>query len=145
MLSGRALLSCIVGAVVGRWWIMAVFGCGVGLRVGFRPRTSADASGVALCDGLPVSDAGFGSVSQQGWQSRRRRRRSVQTVEPRPVEDRTARMQKRFELPVLVAALLVIPSMVLLRSASGSAAWWVAVALNVLIWLVFAAELTAIL
>jgi hypothetical protein len=61
------------------------------------------------------------------------------------VEDRTARMQKRFELPVLVAALLVIPSMVLLRSASGSAAWWVAVALNVLIWLVFAAELTAIL
>jgi hypothetical protein len=28
------LLSCIVGAVVGRWWFVVAFGCGVGLWVG---------------------------------------------------------------------------------------------------------------
>jgi hypothetical protein len=33
-------------------------------------------------------------------------------------------MQARFEWPVMVAALLVIPSMVLLRGASGSTALW---------------------
>lgn len=29
------LLSSIVGAVVGRWWLVVAFGCGVGLWVGF--------------------------------------------------------------------------------------------------------------
>jgi hypothetical protein len=28
------LLSSVVGAVVGRWWVIVVFGCGVGLWVG---------------------------------------------------------------------------------------------------------------
>ena len=54
-------------------------------------------------------------------------------------------MQKRFEWPVTVAAVLVIPSMALTRSESGSAAWWIGAALNVVIWLVFAVELGAIL
>ena len=53
-------------------------------------------------------------------------------------------MQKRFEWPVTVAAVLVIPSMALTRSDSGSASWWIGAALNVVIWLVFAAELAAI-
>ncbi len=54
-------------------------------------------------------------------------------------------MQKRFEWPVTIAALLVIPSMLLNRSTGYS---WVNVAaevLNIVIWLVFAAELICIL
>ena len=35
-------------------------------------------------------------------------------------ESRTERMEKRFEVPVIVAALLVIPAMVLGRSEPGS-------------------------
>ena len=66
-------------------------------------------------------------------------------VERCDVEDRTARMQKRFEWPVTVAAVLVIPSMALTRSEHGSVSWWIGAALNVVIWLVFAAELAAIL
>jgi voltage-gated potassium channel len=54
-------------------------------------------------------------------------------------------MQKRFEWPVTVAAVLVIPSMTLTRGESGSVAWWIGAGLNVVIWLVFAAELAAIL
>ena len=53
-------------------------------------------------------------------------------------------MQKRFEVPVIVAALLVIPAMALARAERDSAAFYAAEALNVVIWLVFVAELAAI-
>jgi voltage-gated potassium channel len=61
------------------------------------------------------------------------------------VDDSVERMRRRFQWPAIVAALLVIPQIALARSESGSAAWWAGVVLNVVIWLVFAAELTAIL
>ena len=54
--------------------------------------------------------------------------------------DRVAKMPARFEVPVIVAALLVIPSMALVRADSGSGAWWAGVILNTVIWLVFLAE-----
>jgi len=54
-------------------------------------------------------------------------------------------MQKRFEWPVTVATVLVIPSMALTRSEYGSLSWWIGAGLNVVIWLVFAAELAAIM
>lgn len=59
--------------------------------------------------------------------------------------DRTARMQKRFEIPVLIAAILVIPSMLLNRTSGDPTLEWLAEALNILIWVVFAAELVCIL
>jgi hypothetical protein len=52
---------------------------------------------------------------------------------------------KRFEAPVIVAALLVIPAMTLNRSEPGSTLLLLGEILNVVIWLVFAAELAAIL
>ena len=54
-------------------------------------------------------------------------------------------MQERFEVPVIIAALLVIPAMALARSEPGSTLLLLAEALNIVIWLVFAAELAAIL
>jgi voltage-gated potassium channel len=59
--------------------------------------------------------------------------------------DRVEQMQARFEVPVIIAALLVIPSMALVRADSGSGAWWAGVILNTAIWLVFVAEVAAIL
>ncbi len=59
--------------------------------------------------------------------------------------DRTERMEKRFEAPVIVAALLVIPAMALGRAQPGSTPYYASFALNLLIWLVFAAELAAVL
>ena len=60
-------------------------------------------------------------------------------------DDRTARMQERFEVPVIVAALLVIPAMALARSEPGSKLLLLGEIPNVVIWLAFAAELAAIL
>jgi voltage-gated potassium channel len=54
-------------------------------------------------------------------------------------------MQKRFEPVVLVAAMLVIPSMLLNRSAGDPTLSMLAYALNVVIWLVFLAEFVAIM
>jgi voltage-gated potassium channel len=59
--------------------------------------------------------------------------------------DRVEQMQARFEVPVIIAALFVIPSMALVRADSGSGAWWAGVILNTAIWLVFVAEVAAIL
>ena len=39
------------------------------------------------------------------------------------MDDRTERMQKRFEIPVMVAALLVVPSMLLIAQAA-TRRWW---------------------
>jgi voltage-gated potassium channel len=60
-------------------------------------------------------------------------------------DERTAQMQKRFEVPVIIAALLVVPSMLLNRSEGDPTLGVIAYALNVAIWLVFAAELVCIL
>ena len=45
----------------------------------------------------------------------------------------------------MIAAVLVIPAMALVRADPHSSAWWAGVALNTVIWLVFVAELAAIL
>jgi voltage-gated potassium channel len=55
------------------------------------------------------------------------------------------RMAKRFEVPVLVAALLVIPVIAIEQSAVGDRWKSIAGALNWLIWLVFLGELIAML
>src|SRR5690242_15513277 len=59
--------------------------------------------------------------------------------------DPAEQMQRRFEVPVMIAAVLVIPAMALVRADAHSTAWWAGVVLNTVIWLVFVAELAAIL
>jgi voltage-gated potassium channel len=61
------------------------------------------------------------------------------------MDDRAARMARRFEIPALVAALLVIPVIVIEESEPGAPWSTVASVANWLIWLVFAAELVAML
>jgi hypothetical protein len=61
------------------------------------------------------------------------------------MDERAARMAKRFEIPVVVAALLVIPVIVIEESEPGAPSSTVAAVANWLIWLVFAAELVAML
>jgi voltage-gated potassium channel len=61
------------------------------------------------------------------------------------MDERTSRMERRFELPVLVAALLVIPVIAIQESHPGELLWTIADVANWLIWLVFAAELVAML
>jgi voltage-gated potassium channel len=56
------------------------------------------------------------------------------------VDARAERWQKRFELPVLIAALLVIPLIALEQSDVGEPWRTVAVVLNWSTWLVFALE-----
>jgi voltage-gated potassium channel len=60
-------------------------------------------------------------------------------------DDRTERMQRRFMVPVTIAALLVVPSMLLNRTSGDPTLSTVAEILNTGIWLVFAAELVCIL
>jgi voltage-gated potassium channel len=61
------------------------------------------------------------------------------------VDDRVDRVAKRFEIPMLVAALLVIPAIVI-EDSSNAGAWTdVAVALNWVIWTAFAAEFSVLL
>ena len=64
--------------------------------------------------------------------------------EPR-AEERSKKMAKRFEVPVLVAAALALPVIVVEQSAASDAVKNVAGALNWLIWLVFLAELVTML
>jgi voltage-gated potassium channel len=62
------------------------------------------------------------------------------------VNDRERRVARVFEVPVLVAALLVIPVVIIESSSSISDSWKdVASVTNWVIWLVFAAELIAFL
>jgi len=43
------------------------------------------------------------------------------------------RMQQRFEVPVIIAALLVIPAMALVRADPQLMTWWAGVVLNTVI------------
>jgi voltage-gated potassium channel len=61
------------------------------------------------------------------------------------MDERAARMARRFEVPVLMAALLVIPVIVIEESEPGAPWSTIAAVANWLIWLVFAAELVAML
>jgi voltage-gated potassium channel len=61
------------------------------------------------------------------------------------MDERASRMERRFEVPVLVAALLVIPVIAIQESDPGEPLWTIADVANWLIWLLFAAELVAIL
>jgi voltage-gated potassium channel len=61
------------------------------------------------------------------------------------MNERAERVQRFFNLPVLVAALLVLPVIVIEDTASSDAVRTVATVLNWTIWLVFAAELAAML
>jgi voltage-gated potassium channel len=61
------------------------------------------------------------------------------------VDERSERIAKRFEWPVLVAALLVIPVIVIEQSDVREPLDTIAMVANWLIWLVFAAELVTLL
>jgi voltage-gated potassium channel len=61
------------------------------------------------------------------------------------MDERAARMQRRFQVPVVIAAVLVIPVIAIQESHSGETLGTVAGVTNWLIWLVFAAELVAML
>jgi voltage-gated potassium channel len=61
------------------------------------------------------------------------------------VDERSDRIAKRFELPVLIAALLVIPVIVIEQSGWGEPWKTAAVLVNWLIWLVFLAEFVTLL
>jgi voltage-gated potassium channel len=72
-------------------------------------------------------------------------RRDRASGEVLPVDDRSERIAKRFELPVLIAALLVIPVIVIEQSDWGESWKTLAVAVNWLIWLMFFAEFATLL
>jgi voltage-gated potassium channel len=59
--------------------------------------------------------------------------------------DRSERIERRFEIPVLIAALLVIPVIVIEQSDLSDLWKLLATVLNWLIWLVFLAELVTLL
>jgi voltage-gated potassium channel len=61
------------------------------------------------------------------------------------VDDRARRIERRLELPMLVAALLVIPVMVVEQSDAGEPWRALAGVLNWIIWLAFAIELLVML
>ena len=61
------------------------------------------------------------------------------------MDERSARIARRFELPMLVAALLVIPVIAVEQSDVGEPWRLIATVLNWAIWMVFAAELVVML
>jgi voltage-gated potassium channel len=61
------------------------------------------------------------------------------------VDARSQRWERRFEFPVLVAALLVIPVIVVEQSSFGGPWKTLAAVLNWAIWIVFALELATML
>jgi voltage-gated potassium channel len=69
----------------------------------------------------------------------------VHSVELRAVDERSERIARRFELPVLIAALLVIPVIVIEQSDWSDVWKTLATVLNWLIWLVFLAEFVTLL
>jgi voltage-gated potassium channel len=66
-------------------------------------------------------------------------------VESRTVHDRYDRVARRFDVPMLIVAALVIPAVVFEESNVGKLWNGVGVALNWVIWLAFAAELVVLL
>jgi voltage-gated potassium channel len=73
------------------------------------------------------------------------RRQRSRLVELRGVDERSERIASRLELPVLIAAVLVIPVIVIEQSGTGEPWQTLATVLNWLIWLVFLAELVTML
>jgi voltage-gated potassium channel len=61
------------------------------------------------------------------------------------VNERSERIARLFEIPVLIAALLVIPAIVIEQSNAGDPWKTLAAVLNWLIWLVFLAEFVTLL
>jgi voltage-gated potassium channel len=61
------------------------------------------------------------------------------------MDERAARMERRFQVPVLIAALLVIPVIAIQEAHAGETLGTIAAIANWLIWIVFAAELVAML
>jgi voltage-gated potassium channel len=61
------------------------------------------------------------------------------------VDERSRRFERAFELPILVAALLVIPVIAVEQSGAGDPWRSAASVLNWLIWIAFAAELVVML
>jgi voltage-gated potassium channel len=61
------------------------------------------------------------------------------------MDERAKRVERFFDVPVLIAALLVLPVIVIEETAVSDAVKTVAAVLNWAIWLVFAAELIAML
>jgi hypothetical protein len=72
-------------------------------------------------------------------------RRSLEVVELGAMDERSERMARRFELPILAAALLVIPVIVLEQADVGEPFDTIASVFNWLIWLAFLAEAVAML
>ncbi len=66
-------------------------------------------------------------------------------VELNRMDERSARMARRFEVPVLIAAVLVIPVIVIEESNVAEPWDTAAYVANWLIWTVFLAELVAML
>lgn len=66
-------------------------------------------------------------------------------VELRAVDERSRRVERAFGLPVLVAALLVIPVIAIEQSGTGDPWRTLAGIVNWAIWIVFAAEVVAML
>lgn len=66
-------------------------------------------------------------------------------VEPRRVDERSRRVERAFEIPVLIAALLVVPVIAVEETAAGDPWRTIAQVTNWIIWLVFAAEVSALL
>jgi hypothetical protein len=61
-------------------------------------------------------------------------------VEPHDVDERSRRIERRLELPMLVAALLVIPAIVIEQSDVAEPWDTIALVLNWATWLAFLAE-----
>ena len=61
------------------------------------------------------------------------------------MQERAERIERRLELPLLVAALLTIPAIAIEQSSAGEPWDSIATALNWLIWLAFLGELVAML
>jgi voltage-gated potassium channel len=73
------------------------------------------------------------------------RRRVPGLVERKAVDERSERVEQRFEVPILVAALLVIPVIAVEQSSLGEPWMTAATVANWLIWLAFAAEIVVML
>jgi voltage-gated potassium channel len=67
------------------------------------------------------------------------------SLDPVPVDERARRIEQRLEWPVLIAALLTIPAIVLGQSSLGQPWDTVATILNWATWLVFLAEASVML
>src|SRR3954447_8830875 len=67
------------------------------------------------------------------------------TLEETRIDERALRVQRAFEVPMLVAALLVIPVLVLEESGAGEQWGAIAEVLNWMIWGAFAVEAAVML